>query len=419
MWKSGFRIWVAVCVLLVATGPSFAEDWEQWRGPNGDGISSETDWDPSVLNGTQKVLWRANVGLGHSAVAVRDGKLYTMGSRQVQNRGADAWEDVVRCLDARTGREIWRYSYPSSDQDWPGPGSTPVLHGPYLYTLSRDGDLHCIRADNGTVAWRRNLVNDGLAQVPDWGFCTSALVVDRKLILNAGESGIALRPETGKVIWKSESKAGGLATPVLMKEGDTDVVLISSQRDLYSVEVATGKVRWSEPWGTYADPVLAGDRILLTSGGDGDKNGSKLFQMSSGRPEMVWHNERTNYSFQSWVALDGHGYGIARGRQGAFLECVDLADGQVKWAEKIGDWGGLAAAAGKLILIKDRGELVVVAASPQAYETISSAKIIDLQHWRTYPDSRPNTYWTAPVLSEGRIYTRTTHGDLLCVDVSG
>lgn len=203
MTRTGVRVGVALATIALSAGFAVAQDWEQWRGPNGDGISNESDWTPAALKNEASVSWRAEVGMGHSAVVVRDGRPYTMGSRPVPSRGDDAWEDVV---------------------------------------------------------------------------------------------------------------------------------LISGSWDLFAVEVATGKVSWIEPWDTYADPVLVGDRILLTAGRDGGNKGTKLLRLNNGRPELIWHNDRTNYSFQSWVALDDHGYGITRGRRGATLECINLADGQIKWS---------------------------------------------------------------------------------------
>ncbi|MHC4288214.1 MAG: hypothetical protein ACYSSJ_07950, partial [Planctomycetota bacterium] len=57
----------------------FAGDWPHWRGPNYDGISAETDWDPKALN-TPDIAWKAQVGTGFSSISVANGKVYTMGN---------------------------------------------------------------------------------------------------------------------------------------------------------------------------------------------------------------------------------------------------------------------------------------------------------------------------------------------------
>ena len=83
-----------------------AYDWPRWRGPNGDGISLETGWNPEALSGGPKVLWKVRVGTGYSNVAVKGNLLYTIGYKMREK------EDVVLCLDAETGEEIWRYTLP-------------------------------------------------------------------------------------------------------------------------------------------------------------------------------------------------------------------------------------------------------------------------------------------------------------------
>ena len=80
-----------------------AYDWPRWRGPNGDGISMETDWNPEALAGGPKILWKADIGSGYSNVAIEDNRLYTMGRKEGKNQ--------VLCLNAKTGRKIWRYSF--------------------------------------------------------------------------------------------------------------------------------------------------------------------------------------------------------------------------------------------------------------------------------------------------------------------
>jgi outer membrane protein assembly factor BamB len=131
----------------------------------------------------------------------------------------------------------------------------------------------------------------------------------------------------------------------------------------------------------------------------------------------VWHDRRANQAFQSWVALDGHAYGFRRTNSDE-LECIDLASGEVRWSQSMGDWGALTAADGKLIVIKGDGTLLIAAASPEGYTELASSRVFQLRNWRSYPDGRPNTCWTDPVLADGRIYVRTTHGELACVDVS-
>ena len=92
---------LSFCTVPVWAGGAEEASWSQWRGPNRDGISTETDWDPEALAGGPKVLWQSIIGMGHSNVAVVNDRLYTM----ARNKEGEC----VLCLDADTGEEIWRY----------------------------------------------------------------------------------------------------------------------------------------------------------------------------------------------------------------------------------------------------------------------------------------------------------------------
>ena len=114
----------SLLVVSASLFQSFAHaiDWPQWRGTNRDGVSSEKISPASWGKEGPKQLWKKEVGTGVSSVAVEGGRLYTMG-----NNGST---DVVFCLDAATGAEIWRHSYPQSldpRQFEGGPAGTPTI----------------------------------------------------------------------------------------------------------------------------------------------------------------------------------------------------------------------------------------------------------------------------------------------------
>ena len=109
----------------------FAEavDWPQWRGTNRDGVSSEEISPASWGKDGPKQLWKKEIGTGVSSVAVEAGRLYTMGNNDNT--------DVVFCLDAATGAEIWQHTYPQAldlRQFEGGPAGTPTVDGDKVYT---------------------------------------------------------------------------------------------------------------------------------------------------------------------------------------------------------------------------------------------------------------------------------------------
>jgi len=158
-----------------------ADDWPRFGGPDGDGISRESDWSPDALKSGAKTVWKVNVGGGWSSVAVVGDKLYTMGNK------ADA--DYVVCLNTKDGSNVWSQSYSCKAGDHPGPRATPTVDGGNVYTFSKEGDVLCFDAAAGTVKWQRNLAKDLKLKGPTWGFAGSAFVNGNLILLNAGKKG--------------------------------------------------------------------------------------------------------------------------------------------------------------------------------------------------------------------------------------
>jgi outer membrane protein assembly factor BamB len=384
-------------------------DWPRWRGPNGDGISMETDWNPQALNGGPKILWQLNVGLGHSNVAIRGDRLFTMG--RVRR------ESIIYCFDNDTGKEIWRHSVESFLE----PMSTPTIDGKYVYALSGDGILLCLKTRNGKLQWEKDLVHDFNSKTPAYGFATSPVIHNTSILLNANTSGIALKKQNGDLIWTSESpigRVGQYTTPVLYSYRGKIRALIFGQRKgsegncLYSVDVETGEVLWFYKrfdGDLPADPILFDNKIFISRGYYEGR--SILLEMNSNEVNVLWENENMKNHFSSCVRVDGYLYGT-HGQVGGMdpFRCIDLETGDVVW-EKEMKMTSVTAANGKLLILEEDGTLHIVKATPSLYQEISNCDVLAGEEKR-------RQFWTPPVLCNGRIYIRNFHGDLICVDVS-
>ena len=115
-------------------------DWTAYRGPNGNGIISQTNWDPLKLDSTA-ILWRKNVGQGHSAIAIKDNYCYASGWGVSINGTDTTSETTVYCFDINTGDEIWKFKYQASWINFPGPRATPVVDNNKLYHFGWEGEF--------------------------------------------------------------------------------------------------------------------------------------------------------------------------------------------------------------------------------------------------------------------------------------
>jgi outer membrane protein assembly factor BamB len=172
-------------LVLAAAVPTGAADWPQWRGPYRRGISPETQWSSRWPGGAPRRLWAAQVGQGFSSVAVKSGRVYTLG-----NVGG---QDVVSCLHALNGKVLWQYRYPADPGDYGGPRATPTVHENKVYTLGREGQALCLDAATGKLLWRRDVARETGAQAPRWGFAGSALIQGNLALYNVGAAGVANR----------------------------------------------------------------------------------------------------------------------------------------------------------------------------------------------------------------------------------
>jgi outer membrane protein assembly factor BamB len=403
-------------ILLFGTNTvcGYADDieWPRWRGPNGDGISNETNWDSEALVEGPKVLWKVDIGAGYSNVAIKDNRLYTM--------GLEGKKSIIFCLNVDSGEEIWHYSFDNS-RGGQFPQSTPTIDGKYVYALSKDGLLLCLKVKNGKVRWSKNIVVEYNIIPPVRSeFATSPVINNDLLILNANTSGLALEKKTGNVVWTSEPPIGDVgqySTPVLYEFGEKTCVLIFGQRKgsegscLYSVDVETGEILWFyEVWNgdLPADPIIYKNRIFISRGYSG---GSILLEMNGNEVSVLWENQNMKNHFSSCVRIDGYIYGT-HGQVGPInpFRCIDLETGDIMW-EKEMRTVSLISADGKLIILEENGTLRIAEATPSSYTEISSGDVLK-------GEKKLRKFWTPPVLYKGKIYVRNLGGDLVCIDVS-
>ncbi|MEI6676218.1 MAG: PQQ-binding-like beta-propeller repeat protein [Verrucomicrobiota bacterium] len=380
--------------LFLTASLAAAAEWPNWRGPNHDGISKETAWEPAAVS-ARKVAWEAEVGAGYSAVAVTKGKVYTAGNF---NKVTDA----VVCLDAASGKQVWRHEYPEplAPKYYSGGCSgTPTVHGGKVYFASKSGKVICLNADTGKVIWNKELER----KAPTWGFSSSALIQGQAVIFNAGRCGMAYDKDTGAPLWNSADDTCGYATPVPFEHNGKPGLALFAKNSITAVAPADGKVLWSYPWQTehdanIADPLVSGSQVLITSGYG---RGASMVDFSGAEPKKVWENKLMRTHMSAPVLIDGFLFGFDDNR----LVCLDWKTGEQKWNEKSPQKGALMAAGNKLLVLGESGRLAIVEATPTAYKEIAAAQVAD------------GRYWTMPILSDGRIYIRNSDGHLVCLDV--
>ncbi|HKE59129.1 MAG TPA: PQQ-binding-like beta-propeller repeat protein [Pyrinomonadaceae bacterium] len=224
-----------------------AEDWSQFRGPNGTGVSATTGL-PTEFGPNKNVVWKTELPPGHSSpVLTRDRIFVTAHSKDKQNHKL-----FVICLDRQTGKLLWQREVPRSSegrlQNVNGPASpSPVTDGTNVYVFFQEFGL--ISFDGaGKQRWKLPLGPFNMF----YGFGASPILVDDKVVLPVDQDNpssylIAVDKNTGKIRWQVERPAviSGYSTPIIYqpRQGAKQIVIPESfQLSAYSVE--DGKRVW-------------------------------------------------------------------------------------------------------------------------------------------------------------------------------
>ncbi len=396
-------------------------DWGTFRGPAGNGIV------PAMANAkwSLKQVWKSPTNLGFSSFAVADGKVYTLVTGESDGNSGE----MLVCFDEKNGKELW--SKPLSiipkytgggDSGTPenkggdGSRSTPVVDAGKVYVIDSMLGVSCFDAATGKVVWNHDVMKDNDGVQIKWENAASPVIDGDILMLAGGGAGqalIGLNKNTGKVVWKGEDDKMTHATPVLADILGVHQAIFFTQTGLVAVDPQKGSVIWRAPFpykvSTAASPVVFEDIVYCSAGygvGAGafkiSKSGSKL------EATQIWRRE--NQCFNHWstpVVKDGYLYGMFSFKEyGAGpLACVDIRTGEDKWAEKGFGPGQVILAGDKIIATSDKGEIVVVEASPDKYKEVARKDVLD------------GKVWSYPILANGKIFARsTTEG--VCLDVN-
>lgn len=383
-------------------------DWPNWGGPQHNHVSRESGWRMDWENRPPKKLWQRNVGTGFSSVSVVGDRLYTMGNQAADGRR----QEHVYCLNTDTGDVLWEHTYPGELVDnlhVGGPGSTPTVDQGRVFTLGREGQLFCFNATTGDVVWQKELSEDLGVPTPEWGFTCSPLVVGEKLIIQAGRT-VAYNKATGEKIWQTKLYRPGYGSAVHFEHGGRQFIAVLHNDGLLVVSADDGGEVDIYPWDTSyvttaTTPIVSGDSIFISSGYN---KGCALVNLSDGELQYEYENRLMRNHFNNSVLYEGNLYGMdgnSHSARNVKLVSMDFATGRVHWRERGFGAGSVTIADGKLIVLSDDGELVIAPATPDAFKPLARFRALEGQ------------CWTVPVLARGRIYCRSSAGELVCLDV--
>lgn len=384
--------------------------WPGLRGPKFDsvehGLRFSDDWKVQP----PKELWRIAVGPAWSSFAVAGQFLVTQ-----EQRGES---EFVVCYDANTGKELWIHAEPGRFFDslgGLGPRATPTIHGGFIYALQADGKLLKLDPQNGKEVWKENLCDIAKIKPPMWGFSSSPLVYDGKVIVFAGnENGqegriFAFDENSKAVAWSAPAGKLSYASVQTLDLLGTTYLALLSELGLHLYQPDSGEVvldyKWEHQGYRALQPqVVDGDKIIVPSG---PGTGTRLVQASQKESKLelteVWTSLDMKADFNDLLVHRGFIYGFDNN----IFSCISLEDGKRKWKGGRYDKGQalLLADSDLIIVVSEKGEMVLLRATPDK-----------LQQLAKLPAMKGKT-WNHPVVVGNRLYVRNAE-EAVCYELA-
>lgn len=377
------------------------DDWSGFRGPNRDGVVHGSHIDTDWSSNPPKALWRQRAGPSWSSMVVIGERLITQ-----EQRGES---EVVVCLDAATGKEVWVHADPVRHWDGEsgvGPRATPAYANGRVVALGGEGTLNCLDIANGAVLWTRDIKADSGGTTPIWGFSSSPLISGGLVVIFAGAEGkgdkknlLAYNLETGAPVWSVPDGQMAYASPQPAVLLGVPQVLTFTDRGLMSVDPANGKTLWEFPnenkkaWRAIQPHPLNGNSVMLSSESD---FGTLLLDVThtdgTWTAKERWHTRNLKASYNDYAILDGYVYGF----DGGIFCCIDANTGDRKWKGGHYDHGQMLLLADQalILVLTEHGEVVLLSATPEKFNELGKFEAIE------------GKTWNHPAFARGRLYVR-------------
>ena len=386
-----------VALVILSTTNIYAQDWTQWRGINRDGkvtgFKAPTAW-PTEL--TQ--VWKINVGWGDGTPVLSGGKLYLL-TRQ----GTD---EVILCLDAATGKELWKNSYAAaavagpSASAHPGPRSTPAISNGKVVTFGVTGILSCVNAADGKLLWRKENATNAW---PQFYTGTSPLLTDGMCIIHVGKKDdgqmIALDLNTGNEKWKWTGEGPAYSSPSVMTIGGTKLLIATTEKNIMALGLSDGKLLWqiaAPPQSRFyncVSPYIDGQTIVYSGQGTGSKAIKVEKQGDQFTTKEVWANAEVGARWNTPVLKDGFLYGFTDQKR---IYCLNYSNGQTAWLDATvnSDFSTIVDCGSVIIGLTQTDNLIVISPNGKEYKELAKYKVAD------------TPIYAFPVISGNNIYIK-------------
>jgi outer membrane protein assembly factor BamB len=400
------RFFFLVLIFPVLAAPVCAENWPEFRGPNGQGHYPGKNL-PIEWSTTKNVAWKQAIpGKGWSSPIVQDGRIYLTSAEPIE--GSKDLSLVALCLDAKTGERIWKMEVfrqdgaksPKIHSKNSHASPTPLTDGKRLYVHFGHQGTACLDFE-GKIVWRTN----DHRYAPVHGAGGTPILVGERLIFSGDGSDkqfvVALNTSDGQPAWKTPRKTSAFkkfsfSTPLAITVNDKQQI-ISPGSDGVMAYDADGKEVWRVAYDGYSvipRPVFGHRMVFLSSGYDSptalaikvDGTGDVT------KTHVAWTLTKGAPHTPSMLLVGDELYMVSdRG----VATCVDARTGKQHWQERVpGNYSASPFFAdGKIYFQSEEGVTTVVRAGKN-FESLATNNLKE----RTF---------ASYAVADGAIYLRT------------
>jgi outer membrane protein assembly factor BamB len=395
MKKINLIISVTATFIIFSSANSFSQDWPQWRGINRDGKAAGFKV-PAAWPADLKLVWKVNVGFSDATPVLAGNKIY------LNTRQGD--QEVVLCLDATSGKELWKNTYaamavtgPSASQH-PGPRGTPAVSNGKIVTFGASGILSCLDATTGKLLWRKENPTNAF---PDFFTGTSPLITDGMCIVHIGKKDdgqvIAYDLNSGSEKWKWSGEGPSYSSPSVMTLEGKKLLIVITEKNIMALSFADGKLLWQiaapvqQRFYNCVSPYIDGQTIYLT----GQGTGMKAIKVEKSGNEYVtkeiWSNTTVGAKWNTPVLKDGFLYGFTDQKR---IYCLNAATGQTAWMDNAvsSDFSTIVDCGSVIIGLTSTDNLIVLKPDGKEYSEVAKYKISDTPIY-AYPVISGNSFY--------------------------
>lgn len=380
--------------------PAAADLWPQWRGPARDGQIAQRTWPKDLSEQRLSLSWSVPLGPGYSGPIVT-------ADRVVVTETKGKKYEVVRAFDRSTGTPVWETQwagsmsvpfFAASNGSWIR--ATPAYDGERLYVAGMRDLLVCLDARTGESLWKLDFVAATGSKLPDFGFASSPLVMGNHVYVQAGGGLAKLDKFSGRIIWQALDDGGGMygsafSSPIVSTISGVEQLVVQTRTKLAGVDLEDGKVLWSQEIPAFRGmniltPTVIDDAIFTSSYGGRSTMYAIARDDSGWKVSEAWKHKSQGY-MSSPVVVDGHIYLHLRNQR---LVCLDVKTGDERWTTKpFGKYWSLTANGNSLLALDQKGELLLIEASSEAFKLIDRRSVAD-------------DAWAHVAIAENQIFVR-------------